>query len=99
MLYFLGGSQSADAKFFDSQGPVIVGVEGNARMIVGMHAQHFLRHQLQRQQQLRAIGQQKIDVFPLELHQQIRILKIRIRMVAWLKLKTQLETRFGNHPP
>jgi len=99
MLYLFGGSQSADAKFFDSQGPVIVGVEGNARMIVGMHAQHFLRHQFERQQQFRAICQQEIHVFALEFDDEIGILEIGNRIVARLELKLQLETRVGNHLP
>ena len=49
-------------KFLDAQRAVIVGIERNARMIVGVQAQHFLRDQFEREQQLGAIGQQQIDV-------------------------------------
>jgi len=68
-------------------------------MIVGMHPQHFLRNQLQRKQQFRAVRQQHIDICSLELHNQIGILKIRMGIVARLKVEFQFETRIGNHLP
>ncbi len=68
----LGCRKGADTQFFDAQRPVIVRIERYARMIVGMHAQHFLSNQFQSQQQFRTVGKKQIDVVPAEFDEQDR---------------------------
>ena len=61
----LGGGHGAEPQFFDAQQAVIVGIEGNARVVFGRHAQHFHGDVLQREQQFGAVGEQQIHVGPV----------------------------------
>jgi hypothetical protein len=81
-FYLFGGSEGTHAKLFHPQGAVIVGVERNARVIVGMQAQRFLRNQFQRQKKLRAVGQDQIDIRASELDHEIRIFKIGVTVIT-----------------
>lgn len=92
------GCLGADPEFSDANGPVIVGVERNARMIIGMQTQHFLRNQFERQKQLRAIGQQKLNVSAGKFDQQIRAL-FRITVVAGLECEIECKARISNSLP
>ena len=46
-------------------------------MIVGVHAQHFLRDQFEREQKLGAIAQKQVDIFAAELDDEVRSFEIR----------------------
>ena len=59
---FSAAGHRAQAQLFDAQQAVIVGVEGNPRMVFRRHPQHFHGDVFQRQQQLGAIGKQQVDV-------------------------------------
>ena len=97
MLHFLGGGQRADAKFFNTQGPIVVRVKGNAGVIVGVQAQHLLRHQLQRKQQFCPIRQQQIHVGTFELDDDVGVFEIRMTVVSGLDGKVQIELPMGDH--
>jgi hypothetical protein len=81
-LHLFRRSQRTQAQLFDAQRPVIVCVEGNARMIVGVKPQKFLRDEFKRQQKLGAVRQQQLDVVSAEFDKKIGILEIRIAAVA-----------------
>ena len=96
VLDFLGGGAGADAQLFDTQCAVIVRVERNARMIVGVEAQNFLRHQFEREQELRAIVQQQVDVAALELDDEIGVFEVRMTVVAGFDGEVQIELAVGD---
>ena len=54
-LDLLGHGRGAHAQFLDTQQPVVVGIERNARVILGGHAQRLHSHMLQCQQQFGAV--------------------------------------------
>jgi hypothetical protein len=66
-------------------------------MIVGMKPQHFLRHEFERKQKLRAVRQQQIQIFAFEFNDNIRIFKIRMAVVSGFDIEIQLEASRGNH--
>ncbi len=90
-LHPLGGGDGAQPQLLDAQQAVIVGVEGNARVVFGRHAQHFHGDVFQRQQQFGAIGKQQIHVRAAELHHDVRRLEIVVRRRGILNLVVQLE--------
>src|SRR5581483_4086620 len=49
LLHFVGGSQCTHAKLFNTQQPIIVGIEGNQRVIFGWKTQSFHGEVLQRE--------------------------------------------------
>ena len=90
-LHPVGGGHRAEPQLFDAQQAVIVGVEGNARMVFARHAQHFHGHVLQREQQFGAIGEQQVHVGAAELHLHVRRLEIVVRRRGILNLIGQLD--------
>lgn len=96
VFHFFGGGADADPQFLDPEGAVIVGIEGNARMIVGMEPQNLLRDQLQSEQELRAVGQQQFHVATLKLDDNVRIFKVRMTVVAGLDGEAQIELAIGD---
>ena len=58
-------------------------------MIVGVETQNLLRHQFERKQKLRAIGQQQFDVAARELDDDVRIFEVRMTLVARLDGKVR----------
>ncbi len=97
VLHFFGSGQRADAQFFDAQRPIVVRVERDARVIVGVQAQHLLRHQFQREQKLGPIGQQQIHVGTLELDDDVGVFEIRMAVVSGFDGKVQIELPIGDH--
>jgi hypothetical protein len=93
VLHFFGRRQSADPKLFNANGPIVVGIESNPRMIVGMHSQHFLRDQFQGEQQFGAIRQQHFHVFALKFDEEIGVFKLRIAGIAGLQPESQMKAR------
>jgi len=98
-LHIIRCRQCADTQFLDANRTIIVRVERNARVIVGMHAQHFLRHKFQRQQQFGPVGQQKVDVRSFEFHDQIGILKLGITLIPRLQRESNAEARVRDNLP
>ena len=80
LLHSLRRRHRAEAKLFDAQQAVIVGVEAQARMMVGRQAQGLHGQEFQRQQHFRLVAQHKIHVGTGELDHQVRILEIGMRM-------------------
>ena len=85
--------QRTDTQLFNTQRPVFVRVERDTRMIVGMHAQHFLADQFQCQQEFCPVAQQQIHVSTLKLDHQVRILKVRMTLVSGFDGKGKFEAR------
>ena len=92
ILYLFGDGSGAQAKLFDAQRAVIVGVEGNARMIVGMQAQHLLRDELESEEQLGAIAEEQIDVFAGEFYRDVRTFKVGVGVVAGFDGEVELRS-------
>ena len=88
---FLGRGHGTDAELGDTQCAIVVRIEGNARMIVRVQPQRFLRHQLERQQQFGAISQQQIHIRAGEFHQNVGIFEIRIGMIPGANGELQIE--------
>jgi hypothetical protein len=95
VLDLFRGGTGADPQFFDAQRAVIVRIEGNARMIVGVETQNLLRDQFQSKQEFRAIFQQEVDVAASELDDEVRIFKVRVTVVARFDREVQLELAVG----
>jgi len=68
-------------------------------MIVGVHAQHFLRDQFEREQKLGAVAEEEIDIGALEFYDQIRVFKIRVAVVAGLQPETQTKAGIVDDAP
>ncbi len=90
-LHPVGGGHRAEPQLFDAQQAVIVGIEGNARMVFARHAEHFHGDVFQRQQQFRAIVEQQVHVRTAELHGHVRRLEIVVRRRGVLNLVAQLD--------
>lgn len=84
-LYFIGRDLRGHAKLFDAQRPIIVGIECNARMIVGVHAQSFLGDVFESQKKLGAIAQDEVDIVAMKLDDQIRGFEVRVALIAGLE--------------
>jgi hypothetical protein len=91
-LYFFRGGHCAQTEFLDAQQAVIVGVEGKARMVFRRHAQHFHGGVFEREQQLRPVTKEQIDVAAGELHDHIRRFEIVFRRASVGDLVVQLKT-------
>jgi len=61
-LHLLGGGKGAHAQLFHAQKPVIIGVEGNQRMIFRRHMQGFHGYVLQGKQKLSTVFEQQLDI-------------------------------------
>jgi hypothetical protein len=96
VLYLLGGGQCADAQLFDPQSAVIVGVEGNARMVVRVEAQHLLGDEFQGKQELGSICQQQFDVSPFEFYDNVGIFEVRMAVIAGFNAEIELEAGPGD---
>ena len=96
MLHTLSRIQRTAAQFFKPQGTIVVGVERNPRVIVGMHPEQLHGHQFHRQQQLCLVGEQHVDVVALELYHQIRVLKLGVALVSRTNLERQIKTSVGD---
>ncbi len=99
MFDFFGGGQRAYAQFFDPKRAIVIRIERDARVIVGVHPQHFLRDEFQREQQFRAIAQQEFDVIAFEFYEKIGIFEVRIRMVARFEPKAEAKARVVDYLP
>src|SRR5580658_3754751 len=84
VLHLFGGGSGADPQFLDPESAVVVRIEGNARMIVGVETQNLLRHELQSEQELRAVGQQHFDIAAVKLDDNVRIFEVRVTVIAGL---------------
>lgn len=60
-------------------------------MIVGMHPQHFLRYQFQRQQQFSTVSQQKVHVRAREFNHQVGILEFGVRIIPGFNREPEIE--------
>lgn len=87
------------AKFFDAEGAVIVGVEGNPRMIVGVHAERFLGNVFEGEEKLGAIAEDEVDVFAVEFDDEIGSFKLGIGLVAGFEGEGKIETGVGDDSP
>jgi hypothetical protein len=96
VLDLFGGGARADPQLLDPQGPIIVRVEGYARMIVGVETQNLLRHEFQSQQKLGAIGQEHLHIAAIELYQNVRSFEFGMTVVAGLDGKVQVELACGD---
>ncbi len=93
-LDFFGGGGGAEAEFFDAQQTVIVGIEQDARVILGGHAQHLHGQVLELEQEFGAVAEQEIDVGAAELHHHIGGFKVVCGGVAIGDDVVQIESRF-----
>src|SRR5262249_27422447 len=91
-LHALGCRQGAHPQLFDAQDAVIVGVEADARMLVWRHPQRFHGQLLQREQQLGFVGEKQIDVAAAKTDQQIRVLEIGMRRLAFTDRVIEVKT-------
>lgn len=98
MLHFFRRRQGANPQFFNAQRAVIVRVEGNTRMIVGVKPQHFLCYQFQSEQKLGAVAQQQIHIRTPELDENIGVLKIRVAVIARLNRESQMKPGVPDNP-
>ena len=89
-LHLFRGSLRAQAQLFDAEQAVVVGVEGNARMVLGGHPQHFHGHVLERQQQLGAVREQQVDVRTRELHDYVGSFEIPLAALHILNVITDV---------
>jgi hypothetical protein len=96
VLDLFSGSARADAQFLNAERAVIIRIERNSRVIVGVQAQNFLRHQFQRQKQLGAVGQKKIDIMAAELYNDIGVFKIGMALIAGFNGKLQIKSGLGD---
>lgn len=96
-FYVFSGHLRRHAQFLNAERTVVVGIERNPRMIVGVHAQRFLRDVFERQQKLGAIAQQQVDVFALKLDHNVRAFKLRVALVARFDGELQRETGIVNY--
>ena len=65
-------------------------------MIVGVHTEQLHGDQFQSQQQFSLVGQQHVDIAAVELHHQIRVLKLGVALVARSDLKRKIKTCAGD---
>ena len=81
------------AELGDAERAVIVGVEGELRMVVGRHSQRFHGDVLEREKQLGLVGEQEVGIGPAELHHDFRILDLGIGRFAFGDLIFEIEVR------
>lgn len=94
---FFGGRSRAHAQLFDTQQPVIIGVEANAGMLVARHPQHFHRDLLERQHRLGFVGEKPFHIAAGKSNQKIRRLEILMRSLAGYDLELHIETGKGQN--
>lgn len=82
VLDFFGRGAGTDAEFLDAQSAIIVGVEGNARMVVGVEAENLLRHEFESKKKLSAIGEEHFDVVTQELDYDVGVFEIGVALIA-----------------
>lgn len=78
-MYPLGGRLRTESEFFDSEHPMIVGIERNFSMILRRCAQNLEREVLQRKQNFGFVREQVINILARELHSNVRIFEIRMQ--------------------
>jgi len=91
-----GSRLSADAQFFDAQSAVVIRVERDARVIVGVQPQDFLRDQFEREEQFGAVGQKLFDVMPLELYDDVGVFEIGMAVVPGFDGEVEIELAAGD---
>lgn len=67
-------------------------------MLVGMHSQHFLRHQLEAQKQFGLVGEKQFDISAFEFDGDIGILEIGIGIIAGLNDEIEFKTGIVDGP-
>jgi hypothetical protein len=91
-LDLVGRGEGAHPQFLDAQSPVVICVEGDSRMLVGMHSQHFLRHQFEAQKQLGLVGEKQFDIAALEFDGEVGALEIWVGIAAGFDEEVELKT-------
>lgn len=97
-LHAFGRYLRRHAQFFDAEGAVVVGIESDARVIVRVHAQGFLRDVFEGEQKLGAVAQDEIDVIALKLDDDVGGFKFRIAPVSGFEREFQRQTGIFNYP-
>lgn len=92
-FHFFRRGVGAEAKLGDSQHTEIVGIEGQARMIVGGETESLHRDVLQSEQEFGLIGKQELDIGSLELDDHFRILDLGIGGISGLDFILDVEVR------
>ena len=92
-LHLLRHRRGAQPQFLDAQRAIVVGIERNARVILGGHAQRLHGHVLQGQQQFSAVGQQILHVRAGELHHHVGRLEVVVSGLAIGHLVAHAEAR------
>ena len=98
-LHLIGRDLRRHAKLFDTQRAIVVSIERDTRMIVGMHAQRFLRYVFEGEEKLSAIAQNQIDIVAMELDDQVGSFKVRVALISRLQREREVETRIVNNLP
>jgi hypothetical protein len=96
VFYFFGGCLSADAQFFNAQSPIVIRVERDAGVIVGVQPQGFLRDQFECEEQLGAIGQKHFDVTPLKFYDEIGVFEIGMAVIPGFDCEIEIEIAAGD---
>ena len=97
-LDLISRREGAHPQFLDAQSPVIVGVERDSRMLVGMHSQHLLRDQLEAEQQFCLVGEKQFDIIAFEFDGEVGVLEIGIGIATGLDDEIEVKTGVVNGP-
>ena len=92
LLHIFGGGQGAEAQFLNTQRPVIVSIESHSRVVLRRYAQCLHRQQFQSKQQLRPVFKKQVDIGSGELDDDVRVLDVRLRVLANPNIEGQVET-------
>jgi hypothetical protein len=98
-FHFIGRDLRGHAELFDAQRAIVVGIEGDARMIVGVHAQGFLRDVFESEEKLGAIAENQVDVVAVELDDEVGSFEVGVGLVARFQFESEVESRVGNDLP
>ena len=91
-LDLVGRGEGTHSQFLDAQSPIVIGVEGDSRMLVGMHSQHFLRHQFEAKKQFGFVGEKQLDIRAFEFDGDIGVLEIGVGVAPGLDKEIELKT-------
>ena len=80
-LHLFGSDDGAHAQVFDAQQTIVVGIEGDERMILGRKVHGLHREVLKREQEFASVGEKQFDIGSREVDGDFGVLYFGMRIL------------------